>query len=122
MQSVRIYILGFLILLIASFGCSSRDFCYFGKVTATAYTSHRSQTDSSPWITASGSRCRYGVVACNFLPIGTRIRLEGFGNKVFVVEDRMHRRFSSRIDIWMASNHKAVKFGKKTIKYYVVEG
>ncbi|MCX5751509.1 MAG: hypothetical protein NT099_07585 [Candidatus Saganbacteria bacterium] len=122
MKSARLYILGFLLILVASLGCSSRDFCYFGRATATAYTSHVAQTDATPWITASGSRCHYGVVACNFLPIGTKVRLEGFGSRVFIVEDRMHRRFSKRIDVWMASNHKAIHFGKKRIKYYVIEG
>lgn len=92
-----------------------------GQVVATAYNSLASQTDSTPWITASGTRCREGVIASNFLPMGTKVMIEGFGNKVFTVEDRMNCRFSNRIDIWFLSYHDAIKFGKRQIKYYVLD-
>lgn len=91
-----------------------------GAVVATAYNSLKSQTDSSPWVTASGTRCRWGVVACNFLPIGTKLKIEGFGKKIFVVEDRMAKRFKHRLDVWFPKYKDAVKFGKKKVKYVVV--
>lgn len=92
---------------------------YSGVVTATAYNSEVGQCDSTPWTTAAGTRCREGVIAANFLPIGTKVRIEGF-KRTFVVEDRMHRRFSSRIDIWFRHRHEALSFGKRKIKYYVI--
>ena len=93
---------------------------YSSHAVATAYNSMVGQTDSTPWITASGTRCRDGVIAANFLPIGTRVRIEGFGDKIFVVEDRMHPRFSHRIDIWFASYRDAVKFGKQKLTFHVL--
>lgn len=93
---------------------------YSGSVMATAYNSMEGQTDSSPWVTASGTRCRSGVIASNFLPFGTKVMIEGFGNKIFVVEDRMHRRFNNRIDIWFRNYHDARDFGIRKIKYHVL--
>lgn len=83
-------------------------------VYVTAYSSSVDETDSTPHLTASGTRTRDGVVASNLFPLGTRIRVpELFGDKVFVVEDRMHNRFTDRIDIWMPSKWGALSFGKK---------
>ncbi|KAF0134687.1 MAG: hypothetical protein FD145_518 [Candidatus Saganbacteria bacterium] len=92
-----------------------------GHVLMTAYNSLEGQTDSSPWVTASGTRCRKGVIASNFLPFGTKVKIEGFGNQIFVVEDRMNKRFARRIDIWFSGYNEAMKFGAKKLKYYVVE-
>lgn len=92
-----------------------------GKVHMTAYNSLPNQTDSTPWITASGSRCREGVIAANFLPIGTKVMIEGFGDQVFTVEDRMNKRYYKRIDIWFREYDDAIKFGVRKLKYYVLE-
>lgn len=82
------------------------------KVTVTAYASVPAQTDDTPFITADGSRVRDGIIAANFLPIGTQVRMpELYGDKVFEVHDRMHRRFRNRVDIWMDSNRKSIEFG-----------
>jgi 3D (Asp-Asp-Asp) domain-containing protein len=94
---------------------------YSGRVTATAYNSMESQCDSTPWITASGTRCREGVIAANHLPIGTKVIIEGMGPQIFIVEDRMNRRYNKRIDIWFRHYDDALRFGKRTIKYHVVE-
>lgn len=92
-----------------------------GEVTATAYNSMESQCDSTPWITASGSRCREGVIAANFLPFGTKVLIEGFPNQIFVVEDRMNRRYKYRIDIWFRHYKDAIKFGRRQIRYHILE-
>lgn len=82
------------------------------KIPITAYSSEVGQTDSTPFITASGSMVHCGIVAANFLPIGTRVRFpELFGNEVFVVEDRMNVRYNKRIDIWMEETADAKNFG-----------
>ena len=94
---------------------------YGGSVTSTAYNSLPNQTDSTPWTTALGTRCREGVVASNFLPLGTKVMIEGFGNQVFVVEDRMNARFSDRIDVWFRGYNDAVKYGKRDIEFYIVK-
>ncbi len=83
-------------------------------VTVTAYSSSPDETDDDPFVTAAGTAVRDGVVATNMLPFGTKVRIpELFGEKVFVVEDRMHRRFSDRVDIWFPSKRGALQFGKK---------
>ncbi len=85
------------------------------KVIATAYSSTVCQTDSDPYITAAGTWVRKGIVANNLLPFGTEIRIpELFGNKVFVIEDRMNsRKGNYHIDIWFPSYQEAVNFGAK---------
>lgn len=83
-------------------------------VTLTGYSSTPDQTDETPFITASNTEARDGVVASNFLSFGTKIRIpELFGDKIFVVEDRMHSRFDDRIDIWFPSRKLAEEFGFK---------
>lgn len=86
------------------------------KIVVTAYSSTPDQTDDTPFITASGKVVEDGIVASNFLAFGTKLRLpELFGDKIFIVEDRMHQRFSSdRLDIWFPDRETAQEFGIKT--------
>ncbi len=91
-------------------------------VTVTAYSSTADQTDSTPFITASGTQVRDGVVACNFLRFGTRVRFpQLYGDKIFVVEDRMAWRNSYKIDIWFASRDQAKQFGIRQLQVEVLE-
>lgn len=88
-------------------------------IPLTAYSSEPGQTDDSPFLTASQTHVRDGVVAANFLPIGTRVKIpELFGDKIFIVEDRMNSRYDKRMDIWMEKTSDARKFG---IKYATIE-
>lgn len=92
------------------------------KVVVTAYSSTPDQTDSSPFITAMGSSVRDGIVAANFLPFGTKIRLpEIYGDKIFVVEDRMAKHNSHKVDIWMPNRQLALQFGVKRLTLEVLE-
>jgi 3D (Asp-Asp-Asp) domain-containing protein len=95
-------------------------------VVATAYSSTVDQTDSTPCITASGfDVCQHGkedVIAANFLPLGAKVRIpELYDEKIFTVEDRMHPRFSHRIDLWKTSRERALSFGKRLVKLEVIE-
>jgi len=91
-------------------------------VTVTAYTSRPQETDSTPYITASGSHVRDKVVAANFLPIGARVRFpDRFGDKEFIVEDRMNARYWHRMDIWMADLQEARQFGAQYLKVEILE-
>lgn len=97
-----------------------------GYRTMTAYTSEAAQTDSTPCITANGFNvCEHGVedtVAANFLKFGTKVRIpELYGDRVFVVRDRMNARHAERVDIWMKEKPAALKFGVRTAKIEVVE-
>jgi 3D (Asp-Asp-Asp) domain-containing protein len=82
------------------------------EIPITAYSSEPWQTDSTPFITASNTHVRDGIVATNFLPIGTRVRIpELYGDKIFIVEDRMNRRYTYHMDIWMSETPDAINFG-----------
>lgn len=85
------------------------------KVIVTAYSSSPLETDDNPYLTAAGTRVRDGVVANNLFPFGTKIRLpELYGEKIFVVEDRMHwKKGYYHIDIWFPSRKEALEFGAK---------
>jgi len=92
----------------------------------TAYTSEAAQTDNSPCITANGFNvCKHGVedtIAANWLPMGTKVKIPDlFGDRIFVVRDRMNKRHADRADIWMVSKADALKFGKKTARIQVIE-
>lgn len=93
-------------------------------VWATAYTSDPNETDDTPFITASGSYVYDGVIAANFLPIDTKVRIpELYGDKIFTVEDRMNSRYDNLniIDIWFKDKPEAIKFGKKYIEIEILE-
>ena len=78
----------------------------------TAYSSTPEETDDTPFTTASGTTVRDGIVATNLLPFGTKVKIpEFFGDKVFVVEDRMHQRKTNNLDVWMGSKKEALRFG-----------
>lgn len=82
------------------------------RIAVTAYSSTVDQCGSDPFTTASGTTVRDGVIAANFLPIGTKVRFpDQFGNKIFVVEDRMSARYWQRADIWMPSREEAKQWG-----------
>jgi 3D (Asp-Asp-Asp) domain-containing protein len=92
------------------------------QVVVTAYSSTVFETDDTPHITALGTRTRDGIIANNLLPFGTRVRLpELYGNKIFVVEDRMNRRKGLyHFDIWFPSYGEAKNFGAQNTSLEVL--
>ena len=89
------------------------------KAVVTGYSSTEDQTDSTPFITASGFDLRKvkdgeGIIATNILPLGTKVRIDGV---VYTVEDRMNARYNgkARFDKWFAGEEvgkkKAIEFG-----------
>jgi 3D (Asp-Asp-Asp) domain-containing protein len=90
-------------------------------VIATAYTARPEETDDTPFITAAGTRTREGIIAANWLPFGTKVKIDG---KIYTVEDRMNSRytaaFPARIDIVFNSLEKARKFGKQKIEIEIL--
>jgi len=102
------------------------DIDFSKHVIMTAYNSEVGQTDDSPCITANNFNvCDYGVedtIAANFLPFGSKVKIpELFGDRVFVVRDRMNKRFSNRVDVWMIERPDAVNFGVKVAKIEVLK-
>ena len=84
------------------------------EVVVTAYSSTPEETDDTPFITANGTHVKQGIVAANFLPFGTKVRIPSvYGDRIFTVEDRMHPRKIYQIDIWFADSQAASDFGAK---------
>lgn len=90
-------------------------------VWVTAYASVPGETDADPFITASGNYVHDGIIAANWLPFGTKVRIPAlFGDKVFTVEDRMNQIFNQRADIWMPSVGAAIHFGIQHVAIVVI--
>ena len=96
------------------------------QVKVTAYNPARSQTDSSPFITASNKLVRNGMIALSRdlerefgFRFGDTVYLHGLGR--FIFEDRMHRRKRRHVDILMFNPVEARKFGVKRSYLFVPE-
>ena len=102
-------------------------------VHSTAYNSTRGQTDSTPFVTATGTRVRSGVVALSRdllgrFPYGTRLSIEDLSGRysgylrgrVFVVEDTMNVRIGNTIDLWMGSRGEALSWGSRNVRITAV--
>jgi 3D (Asp-Asp-Asp) domain-containing protein len=94
------------------------------NVVITGYSSSIWETDESPFTTAAGTSVRDGVIDNNYLPFGTKIRIpELYGDKVFVVEDRMNwQKGNYHFDIWFSNYREAKDFGAKWTYIVVLEG
>lgn len=92
------------------------------NVVITGYSSTVWQTDDTPFTTAAGTPVRNGVVATNFLPFNTKIKIPGiYGERIFVVEDRMSPRYGHRIDIWFPDYRQARNFGVRRAYIEILE-
>jgi 3D (Asp-Asp-Asp) domain-containing protein len=92
------------------------------RAVITAYTSTPDQTDSTPDIGASGKHVYDGMIAANWLPFGTKVKIPAlYGDKIFTVDDRMNKRYGyGRMDVWLdASRAEAMKFGVKRVEIEV---
>ena len=92
-------------------------------VIVTAYSSSVWETDNDPFITAAGTWVRDGIIANNLLPFGTKVRLpELYGEKIFVVEDRMSwKKGNYHFDIWFPSYSEAKNFGAQRTYIEILE-
>ncbi|MDO8663648.1 MAG: 3D domain-containing protein, partial [Candidatus Wildermuthbacteria bacterium] len=93
------------------------------NVVITAYSSTEWQTDDTPFITAAGTSVRNGIIANNYLPFGTKIRIPAlYGDRVFTVEDRMSwTKGNYHFDIWFPDYSQAVNFGAKRTYIEILE-
>ena len=103
----------------------------FGKhklrVTATAYSSHRGQTDKTPFLAAWNNHIRPGmkIIAVSRdllskyrLRNGSRVRIGGLPG-IYRVRDKMNKRFRKRIDIYMGtSRRRALRWGRRSVVLY----
>lgn len=105
----------------------SYEVVYSMTMPVTAYnTGDVNQCWGDPCVSANGEDiCMalekgYKRCAANFVPLGTRLNVEGFGQ--CVVTDRMNSRYHYRVDIAMKKNEykEARKFGLKRLKIEVL--
>jgi 3D (Asp-Asp-Asp) domain-containing protein len=88
-------------------------------VLVTAYSSTVDQTDSTPFITASGTHVHDGTIAANFLKFGTKVKFPSlYGDKIFTVEDRMKSDY--KVDIWFPTRQEAKNFGVKRVEMEIL--
>lgn len=110
---------------------------------ATGYNSHVNQTDSTPFITATGASTRLGIVAVSRdllgrdLPYGSLVRLRDLGSYytgrgagmfqsmldqqgLFIVEDTMHARKTQQLDVWFPDYSTAINWGVRRIEVELV--
>jgi 3D (Asp-Asp-Asp) domain-containing protein len=82
------------------------------EVTVTAYATG-GDGGAVGTITASGTHVHWGTVAADWreFPLGTRLRIEGFEDVVFVVEDTGSGVHGQLIDIWFPDLPTAQAFG-----------
>jgi 3D (Asp-Asp-Asp) domain-containing protein len=111
-------------------------------VRSTAYNSMPGQTDASPFRTATGTRTRFGIVALSrdllrSIPYGSKVVLEDMGSwsngsgrgkynamlsrMVFVVEDTMHPRKRSTVDVWFPARRQAIQWGARRLRLRIVQ-
>lgn len=110
---------------------------------ATAYNSLESQTDSTPDITATGARTKFGIVAVSRdvlsgdIPYGSLVRIRDLGNYhngrgagayqslldghgLFIVEDTMHARKRQQVDLWFPELKAARSWGVRRVEVEVI--
>jgi len=91
------------------------------KIVVTAYSSTEYQTDDTPFITASNTLVRDGIIASNLLPFGTKVRFPELNpKKIYIVEDRLALKNSHKVDIWFPSVESALNFGVKVLTMEVL--
>ncbi len=93
-------------------------------VTATAYNSLPEQTDADPHLAAWGDPLAPGMkviaVSRDLIPLGldhrTSVKIEGLPG-VYLVLDKMHKRWEKRIDIYMGNDLDAARtWGKRRVE------
>ena len=97
------------------------------RVTATAYSSHRNQTDSTPFLAAWNNHIRPGmkIIAVSRdmltkygLRNGSKVRIGGLRG-LYTVRDKMNKRYRKRIDIYMGTNRRrALRWGRRSVVIY----
>lgn len=104
-------------------GCSDKNKEVELEVTATAYTSTHSQTDSTPFLAAWNNVLKPGVKSIAVsrdllkkgLKNGSKVTISGLPGE-YLVLDKMNKRWEKKIDIYMGKDHKKAKeWGKQKV-------
>jgi len=94
------------------------------RVQATAYTSHASQTDGSPFLGAWSNRMKPGskiiavsrdLIRQHGLTNGAKVKISGLPG-YYTVRDKMNSRYSKKIDIYMGlDRRRALSWGRRSV-------
>ena len=104
-------------------GCSLTNNEQCLEVSATAYTSSKRETDSTPFLAAWKNQLKPGMkciaVSRDLLPMGitngTEVTIDGLEGK-YKVLDKMNKRWEKKIDIYMGLNRKkALEWGRQSV-------
>ncbi len=97
------------------------------SVTATAYTSHRGQTDRTPFLAAWNNRIRPGMkiiavsrdlIARYGITNGKKVRISGLKG-IYTVRDKMNKKWRRKIDIYMGTSRwRALRWGRRRVTLY----
>lgn len=91
---------------------------YLGQYTIYAYCPCVKCCGKTNGITASGTIATEGRTIASTLPFGTKLYIEGVGERV--VEDRGGGIGTGKIDIFMSDHETALKFGVRKLDVYEV--
>ena len=93
------------------------------EVTATAYNSVEAQTSAQPFLTAWGYVLKPNdkaiAISRDLIPMGltngVKVKIDGLDGE-YIVRDKMNKRFTKRIDIYMGLDVKKAKdWGKQQV-------
>ncbi len=97
------------------------------RVVATAYTSHRRQTDDTPYLAAWNNPIRPGMKIIAVSPDlirkygltnGIKVKISGLPD-IYTVRDKMNKRLRNHIDIYMGTNRRrALRWGRRRVVLY----
>ncbi|MGB9794091.1 3D domain-containing protein [Caldisericum exile] len=89
---------------------------------ATAYSPIIGETDSNPWMTASGLRSSFGIVAVDptVIPMGTLLYVEGYGYAI--AGDTGGAIKGNRIDVFFYYPYEASRWGVRKVRVYILDG
>ena len=80
----------------------------------------------NPGITASGTVAKYGTIAApSSIPFGTKMKIEGYGDMIFTVEDTgsavVYDNGIYVIDMWMPTHEQAYAVGNSIVQATILD-
>lgn len=100
---------------------TSRGAMRFSRTEIMEASAYLPTDGSAAGITATGAKARYGIVAVDpdVIPLGTRVYVEGYG--VALAADVGGAINGNRIDLCMEDYSDAMRFGRRSVKVYVLD-
>ncbi len=99
---------------------TSRGDMRFRRIAYMEASAYHPNDGSGAGITATGVRARYGIVAVDpdVIPLGTRLYIPGYG--LALAADTGGAIVGDKIDLCMEDYGEAYRFGRRTVKVYIL--